>query len=131
MPQKRQPRPKPPAPTYDYSISEHDVVICFKSSENKCTVKARLLEAAHSEFHDEVLQHATQEINEILDTLERNNRDASRHLSFIDFQNRSMLVWSKPSAGVSREDDEDEIAKALRLTRSSDVSHHARKRRRS
>ena len=109
----KHPKPKP-TPTYDYSI-EKDVVTCFSSKEDKCTVKARLLEADESHFHDAALQRATQEINDILDGIGGGNRDRSRHLSFIDVQNRLMLVWSLHSEAVSRADTEA-VGQALGLT---------------
>jgi len=118
------PKPKPTPKTYDYFIDEKkDSVVCFASANSMCTVKATLLEGGRSDFHDAELQNATQEINKILDRIERDNRDVSRHLSFIDFQNRLMLVWSKHSETVSRVDTDREIAKALKIKGSTAVRH--------
>jgi hypothetical protein len=80
------PNPKPPEPKYS-GIRKDKMVTCFKGSGG-CTV-IKLWEAAElSRFHDEVLAQATKEINAILSTLEKDNKDPDRCPSFIEFQNR-------------------------------------------
>ena len=125
----RKPRPKPSPKTYDYFVDpKKDVVTCFASNVSKCTVKARLLEGGRSDFHDAELQNATQEINEVLDRIERDNKDVSRHLGFIDFQNRFMLVWSRHGETVSSADTNGEIARALKIKGSTGVKRPAHRK---
>lgn len=87
---------------------------CLKSSINDCTVTG-LWQADRSDFHDADLQNATKQINKILARIERDNRDGSRHPRLIKFQNRLMLVWVQRGHLVTSQDDDAEIAKALRI----------------
>jgi hypothetical protein len=112
---KPKPRPKPKPKKHDYLIDDKDVVYCFESNVSRCTVKARLWEGRRSDFHDAELQNATAEIHKILDRVERDNEDSSRHLCFIDFQSRLMLVWTRHDGVISSADTDAEIAKGLKI----------------
>ena len=90
-------------------------LLCFTASIQKCYVTP-LVEAGRSDFHDAELQNATEEINRILDRVERDNEDDSRHLCFIQHQNRFMLVWSEHDEVVSSEET-NKMAKALKIRR--------------
>lgn len=131
MPQKPR-KPKKPKKTYDWFFTDdkETKVVCFASNVSNCTVKARLLEADRSNFHDAELQSATREINDILDRIERNSKDVSRHLCFIDVRNRFMLVWSNEAEGISKDND-PEVARFLKIKDSPDETRIARRKDRT
>jgi hypothetical protein len=102
-----------PAQKYSW-IQSGNYVYCYKSSWGGQDV-AKLWETAQlTEFHDAELADATKQINAILSKLEKGNRNSERKLSFIQHNNRYLLVWAR--YGVVGPDDEDAaIAKALKL----------------
>jgi hypothetical protein len=105
---------KPRAPTASWSYVIYPKgVNCFRSRVGGQTIM-KLWEAELSAFHDGDLAQATQQINAILKGIEKNNKDPERKLSFIEFQNRHMLVWASYGA-VGPDDDEATVAKALKL----------------
>ena len=74
-----------------------------------------LWEAAElTEFHDADLARATKEINAITEKIASSNKDSTRTLSLIEFQGRHLLVWAYYD-GVTPDDDDDTIIKALKL----------------
>jgi hypothetical protein len=111
---KPKPKPKPPPKRSWVFHPGTKHVYCYKSTANDCTVVG-LWQADRSDFHDAELQNATEEINEILDRVERDNEDSSRHLGFINFQGQLMLVWSHHGEVISSADDDRHIAKALKI----------------
>jgi hypothetical protein len=114
MPQRPKPKPKPKQ--YDYIIDDkEEKVTCYVSDVSNCTVKAALWEAGRSDFHDAELQNATAEINKILNRVDRDNEDSSRHLCLINVQGRLMLVWTQHGDFVSNADSDRDIAKALKI----------------
>jgi len=109
---KRKPKPKP-KPKYSW-IQSGNYVYCYKNEWGGQDV-AKLWEAAQlSDFHDSELAKATREINAILKRLERSNRNADRKLSFVEFENRYLLVWARYGV-VGPFDDRATIMKALKL----------------
>jgi hypothetical protein len=86
---------------------------CLKGSGGQTIVK--LWETGElTAFHDSELAQATKEINAILSKIEKKNKDPERKLSFIQFQNRHLLVWAHYDV-VGPDDDDATIIKALRL----------------
>ena len=68
-----------------------------------------------SSFHDQTLASATKEINAILARCEASRAsDDDVAFSFIEFQDRLLLVWSRYDV-VSSHDEDEEIIKALGL----------------
>jgi hypothetical protein len=110
---KPKPKPKPKKRSWVYRPGT-DHVVCYPSSIGDCLV-IRLWEGRRSDFHDAELQNATAEINQILDRVERDNKDSSRNLSFINFESRLMLVWTHPGEVISSDDADGEIAKGLKI----------------
>lgn len=112
---KPKPKPKPKPKTYDYSIDPKSTwAFCFASALSRCTV-ARLWEGDRANFHDAELQNATAEINTILDRVARKDPDKSRHLAFITFQSRLMLIRAHHDQILTNDDDDREVAKALKI----------------
>jgi hypothetical protein len=112
------PKPKPPLETYDYMWADQagTKIDCYKSKENKQTV-CRLWQVKEpSAFHDAAVMEATARINAIIARVERSNRDKSRHLSFVQFRNRLMLVWASYGR-IGPADDLKTIRKRLKLKR--------------
>ena len=111
------PTPKP-TETYDYIWADQagTKIDCFKSTANRQTVCKLWQVGALQPFHDAALAGATAKINAILARLERGNRDKSRHLSFVQFQNRLMLVWASYGR-ISADDGLKVIRKRLQLKR--------------
>jgi hypothetical protein len=108
------PKKPTPAPTkYTYVLTPRGVT-CYADPAGGQTLIPRLWEADSSEFHDDTLQTATQEINQIIDRVERENADADRYVSFIEFQSRLMLVWTRYGP-IGPHDDEEEIASVLKV----------------
>ena len=86
---------------------------CYKSKESWQTVTNLWEVGELTPFHDAELARATKEINGILSSLEKSNKDSSRKLSFIRFRNRHFLVWAQYA--VSEWDEEKNVIKELRL----------------
>jgi len=106
-------KPKKPTPKYSW-IQSGNYVYCYKNAWGGQDV-AKLWEAAElSEFHDAELARATKEINAILTRVERNNRNADRKLSLVEFDNRQLLVWARYGV-VGPFDEPATIVKALKL----------------
>jgi hypothetical protein len=108
------PKPTPHVKRSWYIKPGTDQLICYKNSKDDCAVSG-LWQAGQSEFHDAELQTATEEINKILDRVDRDNEDAERRLSLIQFRNRWMLVWIHSEKTVTGENPEHEVAKALKV----------------
>jgi len=88
-------------------------VTCAKGPGGQIVIK--LWEAEElTEFHDADLANATKEINAIVESVEKNNKDPNRTLSLIEFQGRHLLVWAHYGA-VTPYDDDDVVIKALKL----------------
>jgi hypothetical protein len=85
---------------------------------NTCSL-AFLLEAEPSIFHDDYLIQATREINEILGRLPKDAE--GRTASFLYTRMGLLLAWVRhgeetvPQGAVTAKDDDDTIAKALKL----------------
>jgi hypothetical protein len=92
-------------------------MLCYLDLRGDQTVTTLWEAIELTPFHDAELAEASRAINEILRTVERRNRDSGRKLSFIQFQNRHLLVWARYGV-VGPSDDRDTIAKALKLRRS-------------
>jgi hypothetical protein len=107
---------KTPVETYAWLCGDQrcDTIDCYKSSWDSQTV-THLWEAKElTSFHDAELSKATKKINGILTKIEKGNKDKKRKLSFIEFQNRLLIVWA--GYGVVGPDDDDKtVMKALGL----------------
>jgi hypothetical protein len=101
---------KPKQPTYSWILDPHECFICPESYQ---TVTGLWETAERATFHDAELAQATQEINGILSRVEKRNKDKSRKLSFIEFQNRQFLVWAR--YGVGQWDEDKTVIKELKL----------------
>jgi hypothetical protein len=108
----KKPKPKPKPPKYTYVLSPVGVN-CHAGKGGQTVGKLHVAKTLSS-FHDAELAQATREINQVLDRVERNNKDPKRELSFIEFQDQPFLVWATYDA-VGPEDDDDVIARALGL----------------
>jgi hypothetical protein len=112
---KTKPKRKPKPPKYHWFwLTEGKEIACFQDERNTCIV-TKLWEPELSDFHDAELQHATKQINEILDRVARANPDPSRDLHFINVQGRLMLVWARHADVVTDDSDEDEILNELKI----------------
>src|SRR5918999_883882 len=112
MARPKRPKPKPKPTGYTW-VLDKDGVLCYSGGSGQTV--ARLWEAdSLSGFHDEELAKATKEINAILERVARSQASEDAELSFIEFQDRHMLVWARYGA-VSPYDDDDVIAEALGL----------------
>jgi hypothetical protein len=115
MATRQTPKPKPkPTTKYSWIMGPKRHVYCFKSPNGDQTVSKLWEVGGFTDFHDAELGQATNEINAILSKLEKSNRDAERTLSFIQFQNRHLLVWARYGV-VGPDDDEATIVRALKL----------------
>ena len=65
-------------------------------------------------FHDETLQQATKEINNILRRVQRNNEVPGRLLSMIEIDSRQLLVWATYDA-IGPDEDLDIIEETAKL----------------
>jgi hypothetical protein len=65
-------------------------------------------------FHDESLQQATREINNILRRVQRNNEVPGRLLSMIEIDSRQLLVWATYDA-IGPDEDLDIIEETAKL----------------
>ena len=76
-------------------------VKCFKS-ENQTCFAARLRDAERSRFHTEWLQRATEQINAILEQVEREDPDRPERevLSILATPDGLFLAWTEPSNEV-------------------------------
>lgn len=121
------PTPKPP-PSRSWIIDPWTKKLkCYKHKNADCIVVG-LWQPQRSDIHDAELQNATKEINGILDRVERDNEDSSRHLCFIKFRSRWMLAWSQHEEVVTSSSPDTEIAKALNLRGSSRPGRKAPRR---
>ena len=109
----QRPKPKPKPTKYSWLLSPKGM-ICYRSPAGGQHIHELHEAETLTSFHDAELARATKEINKILTTTARNNKDSSRELSFIEFQDRLFLVWATHDA-VSPYDDDDVIAEALGL----------------
>ena len=98
--------------TYAWTVKDGKVN-CYGSPSATCTVSGLWEAKELTSFHDAQLAQTTKEINAILSKIEKGNKDPERRLSFIKFQHRHFLVWTRSVIGMS--DDDETILKALRL----------------
>jgi hypothetical protein len=99
---------------YTWILSPEYGILCYPFDKAEQTL-TELWEAGElTAFHDAELAKATKQINAILRTVKKNNKDRERKLSFIVFQNRHFLVWAGYGA-VGPHDDDATVVKALRL----------------
>ena len=105
-------KPKP-ATKYTWVIDRNNDVLCYPGDGGQTVIK--LWEVGQlTSLHDSELAAATREINAILSKIEKNNKDPERTLSFIEFQNRHLLVWARYGA-VGPNDDKATVMKRLSL----------------
>lgn len=107
---------KKPVETYSWICADQqcDTIDCFKDTLDHQTV-CKLWEVSEvSAFHDEKIAEATKKINTIVSRLEKGNRDKSRKLSFVHYNNRLLMVWASYGR-VGPEDDFKTVRKALKL----------------
>jgi hypothetical protein len=98
---------------YSWALGPHGM-LCFVDVESFQTVTKFWEVTEVSAFHDAELREATKQINGIFKKLEKGNKDPSRVLSFVRFQNRHFLVWARYGV-VSQFDQEKAIINALKL----------------
>jgi hypothetical protein len=111
---KLPPKPKNPKPKKYTWVMGPKGVDCYESDAGGQTVY-RLWQATKlSSFHDAELAQATKEINSILERVAKRNRDASRFLSLIEFENRHLLVWARYGV-IGPDADRDKVVRALHL----------------
>jgi hypothetical protein len=105
-----------PVETYDYIFADQqgDTIDCFKSKADRQTVCKLWSVGTLSDFHDSELAEATKKINAIIARLEKENRDKTRKLSFIQHRNQLLLIWAEYGR-VGPDDDFKLIKKTLRL----------------
>lgn len=102
---------------YTWIYSPTHGMLCYLDPNADQTLTTLWEATELTPFHDAELAKATKAINEILQAVESRNRDSDRKLSFIQFQNRHLLVWARYGV-VGASDDGATIAKALKLKRS-------------
>ncbi len=98
---------------FTWSLGPHGM-LCYTDPESFQTITKLWETTELTEFHDAALSSATEEINGILDGLEKGNKDLERVLSFIRFRNQHFLVWARYGA-IGQYDDEKTIAKEFKL----------------
>ena len=102
-----------PKKTYSWTVKDKKIN-CYASPTSKCTVSGLWEAGELTGFHDAELAQATKEINAILSKIKEGNKDPEREVSFIQFQNRHFLVWTR-SGVIGPDDDDRTILKMLRL----------------
>jgi hypothetical protein len=102
-------------PKRSYIITSSGQCICKRDPQGGQTYSPFWETEEETIFHDEVLKKATQEINEILDKVSKENTDNKRVLSIIQYQNTHLLVWATLEDIVTPDDDEATVTKALKL----------------
>ncbi len=107
---------KKPVETYDYIFADQqgDTIDCFKSTRDRQTVCKLWGLTQLGEFHDAALAKATTKINVVFERLEKANRNKRRHISFIEHDNRLLLIWASYGR-VGPDDELKTIRKALKL----------------
>jgi hypothetical protein len=111
---KTKQKPADKAKKYTWILSPEYGILCYPHHLAQQTL-TDLWEAQElTAFHDAEMAQATKQINAILSSVERRNKDPERKLSFIEFQNRHFLVWAGYGA-VGPDDDDATIVKALGL----------------
>jgi hypothetical protein len=100
--------------TYTWTL-QGTQCICLSSTSDDCSV-IKLWEFEEPKpFHDKPLMDATSEINGLLESAAKRNHDPERGLSFISFEGRLFLVWTRRHHGLIAEDDPQVVADALGL----------------
>jgi hypothetical protein len=109
-------RPDQGKTTYDWICGDQrcDTIDCFKDILDHQTVTHLWEAKGLTSFHDAELAQATKKIKTILSRIEKGNKNKKRKLSFIQFQNRLLLVWAEYGV-VGPYDDDKTIMKALNL----------------
>lgn len=97
---------------YSYFLIK-SVVYCYPSRDNLQWFPG-FAEAEESVFHDSSLRQLTAEINQILTSVDKGNKDPSRKLSILIVGDRLFLVWAKYGA-VTPESSDEEVVEALGL----------------
>ncbi|HXZ81131.1 MAG TPA: hypothetical protein VEG30_14475 [Terriglobales bacterium] len=105
-----------PTETYQWLCADQQckVLECFISKWNSQSVCSLWEVNQLSAAHDAQLAEATKRINAIISRLDKGNKDRNRKLSFVQFQNRHLLVWARYGA-VGPNDDPKKVIKALGL----------------
>ena len=98
-----------------YAWSYKDgMMTCCTSETSSCNVSKLWEVTGLTTFHDAALQHATKEINGILDGVRRRNRDRTRELGLVQVGDRHLLVWATERL-VGPHSDDRTLRKTLRL----------------
>ena len=113
MAKPKKPKPKPKPPKYSWILSPQGLV-CFADPLGGQTIGLLWEADTMSSFHDQTLASATKEINAILARCEASRASDDMVLSFIEFQDRLLLVWARYDV-VSSYDEDEEIIKAFGL----------------
>jgi hypothetical protein len=113
MAKPKKPKPKPKPPKYTWILTPSGVN-CFADPNGGQTLLPLWEVDTMSSFHDQTLASATKEINAILARCEASRASDDMVLSFIEFQDRLMLVWARYDV-VSSYDEDEEIIKAFGL----------------
>jgi hypothetical protein len=108
---KKPPKPPPPKLSWFLNPVSHKL-FCIRTPGPACIVTS--LWEASGEFYDPRLMRATKEINDILERLSKENKDRNKELSFIEVENRLLLVWTEHGM-IGPDDDPGTIKKALGL----------------
>ena len=102
----------------DWSSTDSGTIVCFNSKKSTCVVfpdKAPLATVAElTPSHDEDLARATDEINKILTEVIAKKRYDRKHAGFLLTHKGPLLAWME--FGVTADDEDEEIEKALRLS---------------
>lgn len=98
------------------------------SGGNGSCWSAMMLEADESPFHDKSLQEATAIIRKALNSIPAD--PDGRKLSFVHTPNGTLLAWvthseDAPSGGLGYYDDQNELAKVLRIRKSFETAADA------
>ena len=103
---------KKPPQLHWVMLPESHKLLCIRGPGDSCIVTS--LWEADGEFYDPRLTRATEEINDILGWLRKENKDRNKELSFIKVENRLLLVWTEHGM-IGPDDDPDSVKKALGL----------------
>jgi hypothetical protein len=86
---------------YNWQLTPNGVN-CFASKERKCWVSIIQNATVLSDFHDERLERATEQINAILQNVQESNKD--RCLSILHTPRGLFLAWTRKAFGPSDQD---------------------------
>ena len=112
---KLQPPERQFAPTTrNWIATGNKTVVCFKSPVDACLVKNFWQAAEFTPWHTEELASATTQIQRLIDQVTERNKNPSRHLAILSYDDRPLLAWVQHD-GVSADDDVDTVVRALGL----------------